>query len=322
MSQITYISVILPLKLEWEPCYSLPADASKAAVGNRVKVIFANKPYTGVISAVGITPETELSKIKQIKGIETELEPILPEEIELWRRVAEYYMCTIGEVYKAAYPIAKINLEEARAEAMAKARERKAKLLESMTAKAERIKARMLRKQELIESTKPGTKTRTRYEDELEKIKLELATAEKAIALATGTPNMKAQTNQTGTTTPKVTLDPTISLDPTTDTPAQLFPEINLSETQELAYKEIKQGFQAGKPVMLHGVTGSGKTEIYIKLAQETIYKGRNVLYLVPEIALSRQLEERLFGHFGDMLMTFHSGETAASKRNTAETIR
>ena len=304
MSQITYISVILPLKLEWEPCYSLPEDAVEAVVGNRVKVVFANKPYTGVISAVGITPETEISKIKPIKGIETELEPILPEEIELWRRVAEYYMCTIGEVYKAAYPIAKINLEEARAEALAKARERKARLIESMRAKADRILARMLRKQELIERAKPGTKTRTKYEEELERIKLELADAQNAIALATGTTSSAEASGQTATGTPIPT------------------PTLTLSEAQEKAYAEIKSGFDADKPVMLHGVTGSGKTEIYIKLAQETIYKGRNVLYLVPEIALSRQLEERLYGHFGDMLMTFHSGETAASKRNTAETIR
>lgn len=297
MSNITYISVILPLRLEWEPCYSLPEDAGEAAVGNRVKVVFANKLYTGVISAIGIKPETEISKIRQIKEIETELEPVLPEEVELWRRVAEYYMCTIGEVYKAAYPICKINLEEARAEALAKARERRAKLIESMQARAERIKARMLRKQELIERAKPGTKTRTRYEEELERISLELETAERAIALAT---------------------IPT----PTSEATALQFPDITLSKAQLKAYEDIRKGFQAGKPVMLHGVTGSGKTEIYIKLAQETIYKGRNVLYLVPEIALSRQLEERLYGHFGDMLMTFHSGETAASKRNTAETIR
>ena len=69
-------------------------------------------------------------------------------------------------------------------------------------------------------------------------------------------------------------------------------------------------------------MTGSGKTEIYISLALETMKQGRNVLYLVPEISLSRQLEERLEAYFGDSMMSFHSRETAASKRNTAEKIR
>jgi primosomal protein N' (replication factor Y) len=73
---------------------------------------------------------------------------------------------------------------------------------------------------------------------------------------------------------------------------------------------------------MLHGATGSGKTEIYIKAAHKALSEGKNVLYLVPEIALSRQLEDRLYEHFEDRLMIFHSGESAASKRNIAEIIR
>lgn len=95
-----------------------------------------------------------------------------------------------------------------------------------------------------------------------------------------------------------------------------------LSPAQAEAYGRVQAAFAKGKPALLHGVTGSGKTEIYIRLAQEAISRGRNILYLVPEIALSRQLEERLYSHFGDRLMTFHSGETAVSRRNTSETIR
>ena len=89
---------------------------------------------------------------------------------------------------------------------------------------------------------------------------------------------------------------------------------ITLSPAQKKAEEEIHQGFRSQHPVLLHGVTGSGKTEIYIRLAAETIGNGKNVLYLVPEIALSRQLEDRLYEHFGDSLMTFHSGETAAGR--------
>ena len=96
----------------------------------------------------------------------------------------------------------------------------------------------------------------------------------------------------------------------------------SLTPAQQKAAEEIRSGFANKKTVLLNGVTGSGKTEIYITLALEAMKQGRNVLYLVPEISLSRQLEERLEKYFGDSLMSFHSRETAASKRNTAEQIR
>ena len=97
---------------------------------------------------------------------------------------------------------------------------------------------------------------------------------------------------------------------------------IVLSAAQEEAYSEIKEIFGKGKPALLHGVTGSGKTEIYLKLARETLARGKNVLYLVPEIALSRQLEDRISELFPEELLVFHSGETMSRKRETASVLR
>ena len=82
---------------------------------------------------------------------------------------------------------------------------------------------------------------------------------------------------------------------------------IQLTETQQRAYSQIKEGFAAGKPVLLHGVTSSGKTEIYIKLIQEAIDEGKQVLYLLPEIALTAQIINRLKQYFGDKLGVYHS---------------
>ena len=96
----------------------------------------------------------------------------------------------------------------------------------------------------------------------------------------------------------------------------------SLSAAQKEALASIRDGFSSGKPVLLDGVTGSGKTEIYISLALDAISKGRNVLYMVPEIAVSRQLEERLKRIFGDMLLTFHSKECSASRVNVAEAMK
>lgn len=298
MDNLSYISVILPLKLEWEPCYSIPdsMDASSINVGDRVKVRFANRIYTGIVSATGIVPQTAVSRILPVISVETDIRKILPQEIELWRQVADYYLCSVGEVYKAAYPYGKLAMEEDRASALKKVAERKERLFQSMREKILRIQTRLERKEVLVSKSKEGTKSRYRYQDEADKIRQELQIAENALA----------------------------AMESSKPVPSDMLSyfAVRLSQAQEKACSEIKAAFAKGKPALLHGITGSGKTEIYIRLACETLSRGKNVLYLVPEIALSRQLEERLEVHFKDMLMTFHSGESAASRRNTAEAIR
>ena len=82
---------------------------------------------------------------------------------------------------------------------------------------------------------------------------------------------------------------------------------INLTEKQQSAFDDIHKGFDEEKPVLLHGVTASGKTEIYIKLIQEAIDEGKQVLYLLPEIALTEQIINRLKKYFGDRVGVYHS---------------
>ena len=82
---------------------------------------------------------------------------------------------------------------------------------------------------------------------------------------------------------------------------------IQLTPAQQQAYHQIKAGFADAKPVLLHGVTSSGKTELYIKLIQEAVDEGKQVLYLLPEIALTAQIINRLKRFFGDKLGVYHS---------------
>ena len=82
---------------------------------------------------------------------------------------------------------------------------------------------------------------------------------------------------------------------------------IQLTEAQQRAFNEVHEGFESEQPVLLHGVTSSGKTEIYIKLIQEAIDEGKQVLYLLPEIALTAQIINRLKQYFGDKLGVYHS---------------
>ncbi|MGL2964700.1 replication restart helicase PriA [Flavobacterium sp. RSB2_4_14] len=83
--------------------------------------------------------------------------------------------------------------------------------------------------------------------------------------------------------------------------------ELSLSKAQQKAYDEIEKSFSEKEVCLLHGVTSSGKTEIYIKLIENYIGVGKQVLYLLPEIALTTQLVARLTKHFGNKVAVFHS---------------
>ena len=83
--------------------------------------------------------------------------------------------------------------------------------------------------------------------------------------------------------------------------------ELHLSIAQQTAFEEIKESFVKKEVCLLHGVTSSGKTEIYTKLIEEYIAQGKQVLYLLPEIALTTQLVSRLTQHFGNQVAVFHS---------------
>ena len=296
--QKTYISVILPLKLDWEASYFVPQEMGTVEVGDRVRVIFANKKYLAVVSATGVTPNVDTKRVMSILKVEREMRPIRKEEIKLWQSIAEYYLCSIGEVYKTAYPSEKITSEETHLAVLQKVENSRRKIQEQIQNKIAKLEERMAKKKAIVETAKDGSKTKAKAEEDIIKIQAEIEAADKALTAI--------KYRDTGSD---------IVLAEQTDS------VLNLSEAQKTAYQRIKDGFSSSKPVMLHGVTGSGKTEIYIKLAKEALNRGQNILYLVPEIALSRQLEDRLQQHFGETLMTYHSGKTSVQKRTIAERI-
>ncbi len=314
MIQTMYISVVLPLRLEWIPCYSVPQEMEGINIGDRVKVLFANRRYTGVVCATGIRPDIAPSKIQPILSVEHDMEKIFPQEIELWKVISEYYLCDIGEVYKAAYPSGKVNLEEARAAAKSKVHQRRERLAEGIRTKISRLEARLEKRTSMLGKARKES-TRTSYKKDMEQLTEEISTARaslESMVSRTASASRPQESPQAADTSQNTY---------GTESAAHV-PTVMLSEAQSKAYESICSAFASGKPVLLNGVTGSGKTEIYMKLALEVLGSGKNILYLVPEIALSRQLEDRLYEYFGERLLVFHSGESAASRRNTAETIR
>ena len=301
-----YVSVILPLKLDWLPCYSVPAD-EEIRSGDRVKVVFANKSYSGIIAGCDIRPDTDPARIKDVTYVDRNLSPVTQEEIRLWKMVADYYLCSVGEVFKAAYPALKISREEALARRLESERARRRKTIEGIRLKIARLEDNLDKKKKKLEesekSSRKKEKTVARLIEDIGKIN------EMIIGLKGRLEEISAAGPVSGTG-----IGPEDREDQGT--------EIRLTEAQETTYRQALEAFGEGKPVLIKGVTGSGKTEIYLKLARKAMSEGKNVLYLVPEIAVSRQLRERLHVIFGDRVLTFHSEETAAARRNTAEKIR
>ena len=81
----------------------------------------------------------------------------------------------------------------------------------------------------------------------------------------------------------------------------------SLSPAQTEAYQEIQKNFQQKDVILFHGVTSSGKTEVYIHLIKDTLAQGKQVLFLLPEIALTTQIIKRLQRYFGDLVGVYHS---------------
>ena len=290
---LKYLKVILPLKLDWEPCYSvLPGtEGGVPSVGTRVSVRFAGRQYVGVVSESDVTPDIELTKIQRIIRVEDGISPVTEVEMRLWRFVSDYYLCPVGEVYKAAYPSLKNDGEMIRNRERLRAEERLRRMNAALAAKRERLEAAVERRRAMYEkAVRPETREKylealTKAENELNALPLEIA----------------AQDDSRSYTR---------------------LPLPSLSLAQQSCLEQIRGFFSKKSPVLLDGVTGSGKTEVYISLAANVLDSGGSVLYMIPEIAVSKQLGNRLKEVFGNQLALFHSGMSASARSLAVEKVR
>lgn len=290
---LKYLKVILPLKLDWEPCYSvLPGtEGGVPSVGTRVSVRFAGRQYVGVVSESDVAPDIELTKIQRIIRVEDGISPVTEAEMRLWRFVSDYYLCPVGEVYKAAYPSLKNDGEMIRSRERLRAEERLRRMNAALAAKRERLEAAVERRRAMYEkAVRPETREKylealTKAENELNALPLEIA----------------AQDDSRSYTR---------------------LPLPSLSLAQQTCLEQIRGFFSKKSPVLLDGVTGSGKTEVYISLAANVLDSGGSVLYMIPEIAVSKQLGNRLKEVFGNQLALFHSGMSASARSLAVEKVR
>ena len=283
-----FVDVILPLPLDGLFTYSVPAPlAEQVKIGIRVLVPFGrSKTYVGIVAKS--TVNCQLTTVKDILQV-LDAEPILlPHQLHLWQWISDYYMSPIGEVYKAALPSG--------------------------------LKAE--------DGYKPRTETYIRLTPAFRN---EQALHVAIDMLQRAPKQLKAFVDFLGFEADELTRDELLNQGHTLQTVSALVKRgiletfekevgrLNhggephqekikpLSTLQQDVYNQIQFSFLKKNVTLLHGVTSSGKTEIYIHLIRQALEKQQQVLYLLPEIALTVQIMERLQHVFGNRLGIYHS---------------
>ena len=304
-----YVDVILPLPLDGLFTYALPDALGGGAVpGVRVLVpLGRSKTYTGVVVRLHDSkPDFTTRDVMQVLD---ERPVLLPEQLRLWQWVADYYMSPLGDVLKAALPPGMKTEDGYRPRT------------ETYIALTPDFRNEMALHVAL------GMLHRAAKQQQVFAAYLSLSHWDTLSGDTAAAPVMEI-TREELMNTCHCTLAVVKALcdrrllytyerevgrlgDGGEFSPENIKP---LSVAQQDAYNQIRFQMMRKNVVLLHGVTSSGKTEIYIHLIEQTLREGKQVLYLLPEIALTVQITSRLRHVFGDRLGIYHSKYSDAER--------
>jgi primosomal protein N' (replication factor Y) len=301
-----FADVILPLALQ-PLTFEVGAEmGDNIVVGSGVAVpLGENKIYTGIVKRLhhNTPPYKRIRTISSI--VRTEPLAGIP-QLALWEWIASYYMCTEGEVMRAALPaLLKPSAETSDLfdqKIFSLGREQMLRLAEGVRSEKalnEALEALLPRRKAQYKAMMAFLELcgeEHTLDGEVPRAALEASSAIFGKLIEGGllesfhrerTPHYDAATFRHRTT---------------------------LSEEQDFALQKLEASLQMYRTTLLHGITGSGKTELYIRLAGSALDRGESVLYLIPELALTEQLVARLKEAFGDGLSIYHSGMTARAR--------
>jgi primosomal protein N' (replication factor Y) len=341
--------VIVPIPVAAYYTYIVPEKyQDRVFPGSRVIVpLGKSRLYTGIIRRMHQAPKISPG-IKSVLGVPDKLPFVREEMLSLWEWIAFYYHCYPGEVYMAAIPsfyrqfndmTVHFNTEDLPDDAV------------FLAEKANHPQAVNLKQVIQNHGNKKVAKCLTGHTDIIEEIAYQshLQPSQQVIYRAKPVDELrnilkhqKAAPAQTKIleyfighkTLKKPELDKKLGVSEASLKKArdagwikhkktrlpkeeQVFDFSRLSEMntmQEAAYNQIKTGFNAGKACLLHGITSSGKTLVYLHLIQECIAQGKQVLYLLPEIAITTQIITRLRESTGTHIEVFHSKFSGKAK--------
>ena len=263
-------------------------NGTATPIGCRVLVPLGKKSIIGIIYR---KHEGELPanvKVRDVLQIIDDTPVVTAEQLKLWEWLSSYYMCTLGEVMAAALPSEIIDDNYSAA-----------------TTQYIQLSPAYLAKE--AQEQLLGELKRAKKQEQLVRDFLRLAQnyqVERRVLLE--------QSGVSGAIL-RTLIDKGVFLEE--ERPISRLRQYNgeiqqphpLDSQQSRAIAEIRESWQEKNVTLLHGVTSSGKTEVYIHLIEEVLQQGKQVLYLVPEIALTTQLTDRLQAVFGDKLVVYHS---------------
>ena len=288
-----FVEVILPLPLKGTFTYSLPkAIGGIVCVGCRVKVPLGNrKSYTALVAEVHDRAPQDYA-VKPVMELLDTVPIVTSHQLQLWEWLSKYYLCSVGEIYKAAVPQGLKGEFKPRTEQRVRLAtewnnaEKLNLLLQSLS--------RAPRQKRLLGAFLDKVKPFTSVPCEISKHRL----LEEAQVSA----NIYKELQDKGVLQTYEVEIGRLDVEKAPEAPLN-----SLSVVQQKAFEEIKDGFDRKNVVLLHGVTSAGKTEIYIHLIAEALKSGRQALYMLPEIALTKQIVERLKRVFGNRIGVYHS---------------
>ena len=290
----------MPLAISDVYTYSVPDSIPCPSAGMRVLVPLGRKSLTGIVLKEHTAPVKEGIRLRDILCVLDETPVVTRDQLFLWRWIADYYLCTVGEVLAAALPAGIIDDNYTARTATYLS------LHPTLDIEHTRLLLRRAPKQWHVLETylrlsaaSPKIEKRILIEESGESTAVVRTLVERKI-LDESEQNVSRIAPYTGIVEPAHLLSP----------------------PQQKAADEIRRVWQSHEVCLLHGITSSGKTEVYIRLIQEQLEQGRNVLYLVPEIALTTQLTDRLCLVFGDSLMVYHSRFSDAERVEIYHAVR
>lgn len=327
MGQRVYVQVLLPLKLEWTPWY---CTEEAVRVGQRVEVIFARKARTGVIVRISGQPDIDPSKVERLQNTDTGLPDITPNELRLWDFISNYYLCTPGEVFKAAYPASKLRSECIGVQIDRRAVQSRERMEAALQRKVDTLAQRLLAKEEQLRSraesgrkVKPELTERLKAERNALASQLEKAKDSLGLFRAGNAPAIQEAVQDALGSAPASQSAAQAS---TSATPA------NAPASQSAAPAP------GGKPLLLRGPQRLAE---YFRRCEECLAAGRDVLVLEPESELGLNIEEEFARHFspsgtpagtrqlhaeastsGTILRIYNTSTTPAEKRRIASELR
>ena len=294
MTNQSLYDIILPLAIADVYTYNIPdvllpiANRQSPITGCRVLVPLGKKSVIGIIYR---RHEGELApniKVRDVIQVIDEQPIVTPKQLQLWEWLAQYYMCTLGEVMAAALPSEIIDdnytaattqyIQLSPAYLAPEAQEQLFKDLQRAK-KQEQLVRNFLRLAQNYQAER-----RILLEQSGVSGAILRTLIDKGIFLEEQRPISRLQQYSGNTQSPHT-----------------------LDQQQSKALVDIQQSWEKTPVTLLHGVTSSGKTEVYIHLIDQALKQGKQVLYLVPEIALTTQLTDRLRAVFGDQLVVYHS---------------